>query len=204
MQKLGILTSILLLTAAVVGPVGLSYAQTVDTHKEAKLKHEQLRAKLDQERADRLEAQKQKAAEIREKMQAKKMEAAKELEKMSGSETKQQSIPRAAEYLAALKAKAAEEIAAKKAAVGPSKVQVALEKDRADHEKRIQEYKKTLPTTPEKDLKYLKEENQNRMNTLKKLGASDQAAKEKLALEQQKKAEELKKQKYGEIHYNRK
>ena len=62
MQKLGILASVLLLAAAIIGPVGLSHAQTVDTAAVAKEKDEKARDAFDQTRADRLDAQKQQAA----------------------------------------------------------------------------------------------------------------------------------------------
>lgn len=207
MQKLGILASILLLTAAIIGPVGFSHAQTVDTNKESKMKHDEMRAKMDQERADRLEAQKQRAAEIKEMMAAKKAAAAKELEAMlaeRNAKIANDEIPRAADILAALKAKAADAIAAKKATPGPSKVQKALEQDREAFAKKVEEHKMKLPTTPAKDVKYVKDDKRDRPDTLKKMGATDQKSKEELSVKEQKKAEEIKKEKLDAIHYNRK
>lgn len=171
------------------------------------MKHEEMRAKMEQEKADRLEAQKQKAAETRAMMLAKKMEAAKAVEEAlakRSSMSNDDQIPRTDDVIAEAKAKAAEAIAAKKAAGGPSKVQIALEKARAEYQKKVEEHKKMLPKTPDKDLKYLKDTKQQRDSKMKKLGATDQDAKEKLALEQQKKAEALKKKLLSELHYNRK
>lgn len=59
-----------------VTPVGLSYAQTVDTANTAKINSDDLKEQMEQEKRDRLEAQKQMAAEIKAMMNVKKEAAA--------------------------------------------------------------------------------------------------------------------------------
>ncbi|MEM3064683.1 MAG: hypothetical protein QW177_04850 [Candidatus Nitrosotenuis sp.] len=203
MQKLGILASVLLLASVIIGPVGLSYAQTVDTNKAAKMSHEEKRAMMDKQREERLEAQKQKAAEIKAKMNAKKEAAAKEIEAAMASRQAaiKEDLPRTEDIIAKLKAAAKEAIEAKKPSGGPSDVQKALEKDREALKKRIEEYKMMIPKSPQKDIKYLKEDQQGREKKLKGYDATDQYSKEVELKKQYKKAEEIKKQKEAELHH---
>jgi hypothetical protein len=207
MQKLGILASVLLLTAAIIGPVGLSYAQTVDTAAVAKAKHTEGRDAFDQMRADRLEAQKQKAADIKAKMQAKKMQAAKDIEAMiaarADSITKND-LPTAADVIAKIRAEAKAAIEARKASGGPSESQVDLEKQREDFAMKVKAQKEYIPKAPAKDLKVTVDVGHKVPKTQKDIGALDQKAKEEAAKAEAEKADALKKAKYGSIHYNRK
>lgn len=203
MQKLGILASVLLLAAAVITPVGLSYAQTVDTSKEAKMKHEEIKAAMEKEREQRLEKQRQMAAEAKAKMEAKKAQAAKEIEQLikeRKSTIAKEDLPQAADIVAKLKEMAKEAIDAKKPSGGPSKVQKALEADREALKKRIEEFKKTIPVAPQKDIKYTKEDQKGREKTLKTLGAQDQLSKEQGLKKQYQKAEQIKKEKLSFPH----
>jgi hypothetical protein len=208
MQKLGILASVLLLASVMVGPIGLSHAQTVDTNKASKTKHEQMRSMEEQKKAERLAMQIKKAQDAREKMNAKKMAAAAEIAKMIEERNKmiqsKDQIPRTSDYVAKLKEAAKEQIEARKAAGGPSKVQKALEEDRAALAKKIAEHKMKLKTAPDKDDKYLKDDKRGRDKVLKQLGADDQYSKESELKKQEKKAISERDQKAAQIHYNRK
>jgi hypothetical protein len=207
MQKLGILASILLLTAVIVGPIGLSYAQTVDTAAVAKEKNEKGRDAFDQTRADRLEAQKQKAADIRAQMQAKKMQAAKAIEEAIAKRNEaiqKKDQPTAADILAALKEEARAAIDARKASGGPSESQVDLESQRENFAMKVKSQKENLPKTPAKDLKVTVDTGHKVPKTQKDIGALDQKAKEEAQKAEADKAAEVKKSKYGSIHYNRK
>ncbi|HWP78161.1 MAG: hypothetical protein AB1299_06185 [Thermoproteota archaeon] len=203
MQKLGMIASVLLLASVIVGPVGSSYAQTVDTNKAAKMSHEEKRAMMDKQREERLEAQKQKAAEIKAKMNAKKEAAAKELEAaLAARQTAmKENLPRTEDIIAKLKAAAKEAIDARKASGGPSEVQKALEKERDALKKRIEEYKKMIPKLPQKDIKYVKEDQKGREKKLKGYDAVDQYSKEVELKKEYKKAEEIKKQRQAEMHH---
>lgn len=207
MQKLGILASVLLLASVMVGPIGLSHAQTVDTNKESKTKHEEMRSMEDQKKAERLAMQMKKAEEVKAKMNAKKMAAAAEIAKMIEERNKalqKDQIPRTADYIAKLKEAAKEQIEARKAAGGPSKVQKALEEDRAAHAKRVAEHKMKLKTAPDKDHKYSKDDKRGRDKVLKQLGAIDQYSKESELKKQDKKAISERDEKAAQMHYNRK
>ncbi|MEM2160664.1 MAG: hypothetical protein QXN55_06900 [Candidatus Nitrosotenuis sp.] len=207
MQKLGILATVLLLTAAIIGPVGLSYAQTADTAAVAKTKAEKARDAFDQERAARLEAQKQKAADIKAQMQAKKMQAAKDIEATIAARAeavKKQDLPTAADVLAQIREQAQAAIEARKAPGGPSKSQVDLEKQREEFAMKVKSQKEYIPVAPEKDLKVKVDTEHKVPKTQKELGALDQKAKEEAQKAQAEKAAEVKKSKYGSIHYNRK
>jgi hypothetical protein len=207
MQKLGILASILLLTAAIIGPVGLSYAQTVDTHAVAKAKHEKSRDAFDQARADRLEAQKQKAADIKAQMQAKKMQAAKAIEEAIAKRNEaiqKKDHPTAADVLAALKGEAKAAIDARKASGGPSDSQVDLEAQRENFAMKVKSQKENLPKAPAKDLKVAIDVGHKVPKIQKDIGAVEEKAKQEATKAEADKAAELKKQKYGSIHYNRK
>jgi hypothetical protein len=207
MQKLGILASILLLTAVIVGPIGLSYAQTVDTAAVAKEKNEKGRDAFDQTRADRLEAQKQKAADIRAQMQAKKMQAAKAIEEAIAKRNEaiqKKDQPTAADILAALKEEARAAIDARKASGGPSESQVDLESQRENFAMKVKSQKENLPKAPAKDLKVTVDTGHKVPKTQKDIGALDQKAKEEAQKAEADKAAEVKKSKYGSIHYNRK
>lgn len=207
MQKLGYLATILLLTAVFVGPIGLSYAQTANTAADAKTAAEENRAKFDQMRAERLEMQKQRAAEIKEKMMAKKMSAAKDLEAMIAARAealKKSDLPTAADYLAKLREQARAAIEARKAAGGPSESQTALEQEREAFAMKVKAHKESLPTAPEKDLKVAVDVGHKVPKVQKDIGATDQKAKEEAAKAQADKAAEIKEKKYGKIHYNRK
>ncbi|MEM3006892.1 MAG: hypothetical protein QXW37_00715 [Candidatus Nitrosotenuis sp.] len=203
MQKLGILASVLLLTSVLVGQVGLSYAQTVDTHKAAKMSHEEKRAMLDKQREERLEAQKQKAAEIKAKMNAKKEAAAKELAAVLAARQTaiKEDLPRTEDIIAKLKASAKKAIDARKSSGGPSEVQKALEKEREALKKRIEEHKMMIPKSPQKDIKYVKEDQKGREKKLKGYDAVDQYSKEVELKKEYKKAEEIKKQRQAEMHH---
>ncbi|MFY9300871.1 MAG: hypothetical protein WAO91_06755 [Candidatus Nitrosotenuis sp.] len=207
MQKLGILASVLLLASVMVGPIGLSHAQTVDTNKASKAKHEEIRSMEDQKKAERLAMQIKKAEDARAKMNAKKMAAAAEIAKMIEERNKmvqKDQIPRTADFVAKLKEAAKEQIEARKAAGGPSKVQKALEEDRAAYAKRIAEHKMKLKTAPDKDHKYTKDDKRGRDKTLKQLGAIDQYSKESELKKQDKKAISERDEKASQMHYNRK
>ncbi|MEM3170535.1 MAG: hypothetical protein QW838_07170 [Candidatus Nitrosotenuis sp.] len=203
MQKLGILASVLLLTSVLVGQVGLSYAQTVDTHKAAKMSHEEKRAMMDKQREERLEAQKQKAAEIKAKMNAKKEAAAKELAAVLAARQTaiKEDLPRTEDIIAKLKASAKKAIDARKSSGGPSEVQKALEKEREALKKRIEEHKMMIPKSPQKDIKYVKEDQKGREKKLKGYDAVDQYSKEVELKKEYKKAEEIKKQRQAEMHH---
>jgi hypothetical protein len=203
MQKLGILASVLLLASVILGPIGLSYAQTVDTNKAAKMSHEEKRAMMNKQKEERLEAQKQKAAEIKAKMNAKKEAAEKEIEAAMAARkaAMKENLPRTEDIIAKLKEAAKEAIDAKKSSGGPSEVQKALEKEREALKKRIEEHKKTIQKLPEKDIKYAKEDQQGREKKLKSYDAVDQYSKEIGLKKEYKKAEEIKKQKQAEMHH---
>lgn len=207
MQKLGILASVLLLASVIVGPIGLSYAQTVDTAKAAKSKLDETKAQMDQAKADRLAAQIQKAADTKAKMNAKKEAAAKDLAAaISARNTAigKEDLPTTADVVAKIRAMASKQIEARKAAGGPSEVQKALEDDRAAHAKRIAEHKKTIPATPDKDQKYVKEDKRGRDKTLKGYDAADQLSKESELKKENKKAEATRAKEAAKMHYNRK
>lgn len=207
MQKLGILASILLLAAAIIGPVGLSYAQTANTAAVAKETNEKARDAFDQMRADRLEAQKQSAVDIKAKMQAKKTPVAKAIEATVAARAeaiKKNDLPTAADVLAKLKEDAKAAIAAKASSGGPSKSQVDLEKQRESFAMKVEEQKANLPVSADKDVKVTIDGGHKVPKTQKDLGALDQKAKEESQKEQADKAVDVKKSKYGGIHYNRK
>lgn len=207
MQKLGILASILLLTAVVIGPIGLSYAQTANTAAVAKEKHDEGRSEFDQMRADRLEAQKQKAADTKAKMMAKKMAAAKAIEDAIAARNeaiKKDDLPRTADVLAKLREEAKAAIEARKSSGGPSESQTALESEREAFAMKVKAQKEYLPKSPEKDVKRTFDEAVKVPKTQKDLGATDQKAKEEAQKAEAQKASEIKKDKYGKIHYNRK
>lgn len=207
MQKLGILASVLLLASVIVGPIGLSYAQTVDTAKAAKSKLDETKAQMDQAKADRLAAQIQKAADIKAKMNAKKEAAAKDLAAAIAARKasiEKEDLPTTADVVAKIRAMAAKMIEARKAAGGPSEVQKALEEDRAAHAKRIAEHKKTIPASPDKDQKYTKEDKRGRDKTLKGYDATDQLSKESELKKENKKAEAIRAKEAAKMHYNRK
>ena len=207
MQKLGILASILLLTAVVIGPIGLSYAQTANTAAAAKEKHDEGRSAFDQMRADRLESQKQMAADIKAKMMAKKMAAAKAIEDAIAARNesiKKDDLPRTADVLAKLREEAKAAIEARKSSGGPSESQTALESEREAFAMKVKAQKEYLPKSPEKDVKRTFDEAVKVPKVQKELGATDQKAKEEAQKAEADKAAEIKKDKYGKIHYNRK
>jgi hypothetical protein len=207
MQKLGILASVLLLASVMVGPIGLSYAQTVDTAKAARANHDEVKASTEEKKADRFAAQVQKAADIKAAMAAKKAAAAKEIAAAIAARNaaiKKEDIPRTGDMLAELKATAKEQIDARKAAGGPSKVQVALEQDRAAFAKKVQEHKASIPKSPEKDHKYTKDDKRGRDKTLKGYDAIDQYSKESELKKEDKKAVSERDEKASQMHYNRK
>ena len=207
MQKLGILASVLLLAAVTIGPVGFSYAQTADTAAVAKATNEKARDAFDQMRADRLEAQKQMAADIKAQMQAKKMQAAKAIEEAIAARaqaTTKNDLPRAADIIAQLKEDAKAAIAAKASSGGPSKSQTDLEKQRESYAMKVQAENANRPMSADKDVKVKIDVGHKVPKTQKDLGALDQKAKEEAQKAQADKAAEVKKSKYGGIHYNRK
>lgn len=207
MQKLGYLASILLLTAVIVGPIGLSHAQTANTAADAKKAGEEGRAKFDQMRADRLEAQKQSAADIKAKMTAMKMAAAKDIEAASAARAaaiKKQDLPTAVDVLTQLKANAKAAIEARASSGGPSKSQVSIEQEREAFAMKVKAQKESLPTSADKDVKVTIDVGHKVPKVQKELGATDQMAKEEAQKAQADKAAEVKQTKYGKIHYNRK
>jgi hypothetical protein len=207
MQKLGILASVLLLTAAIIGPVGLSYAQTVDTAAVAKTKNEQGRDAFDQMRADRLEAQKQKAADIRAAMQAKKAQIAKDIEAMIAARAdsmKKKDRPTTSDVVAQLREEAKTAIEARKAPGGPSDSQVDINDQRAAFAEKVKAFKEYIQKAPVKDLKVTIDAGHKVPKMQKDLGALDQKSKEEATMAQADKAEAIKNAKYGAIHYNRK
>lgn len=207
MQKLGILASVLLLASVMAAPIGVSHAQTVDTSKASKLKHEEMRSMEEQKKAERLAMQLKKAEDAKAKMNAKKMAAGAETAKMIEERNKmlqKDQIPRTADYVAKLKEAAKEQIEARKAPGGPSKVQKALEEDRAAHAKKIEEHKMKLKTAPDKDHKYTKDDKRGRDKMLKQQGAIDQYSKESELKKQDKKAISERDERASQMHYNRK
>ena len=207
MQKLGYLASILLLTAVIVGPIGLSYAQTANTAADAKKAGEENRAKFDQMRADRLEAQKQAAADIKAKLTAAKMAAAKDIQAAIAARAeavKKQDLPTAVDVLTQLKEQAKAAIDAKKSAGGPSKSQVSIEQERESFAMKVKAQKESLKTAADKDVKVAIDQSHKVPKIQKEIGATDQMAKEEAQKAQADKAAEIKESKYGKIHYNRK
>jgi hypothetical protein len=207
MQKLGILASVLLLASVIIGPLGLSYAQTVDTAKKARESHDEVKTLAEQQKAERLAAQIKKAAEIKAAMNAKKEAAAKEIAAAIAARNaalQKDEIPRTADLIAKLKAAAKEQIDARKAAGGPSKVQKALEQDRAAFAQKVAEHKMSLPKAPEKDHKYTKDDKRGRDKTLKSYDAVDQYSKESELKKEDKKAISKKEALASQMHYNRK
>ncbi|GEM_PF-1917599 len=207
MQKLGILASVLLLASVIIGPIGLSYAQTVDTAKASRAHADEVKTMAEQEKADRLAAQIKMAADTKAAMNAKKAAAAKEIAAAIAARNaaiKKEDLPQAGDVLAKVKTMAKEQIDARKATGGPSKVQKALAEDRAAYAKRIDEYKKTLPTTPDKDHKYTKDDKRGRDKELKNYGAIDQYSKESGLKKEDKKAVSERDTKASQMHYNRK
>ncbi len=206
MQKLGILASVLLLASVIVGPIGLSYAQTVDTAKASRATHDEVKSSTEQAKADRFAAQVQKAADIKAAMNAKKAAIAKDLAAAIAARNaalNKEDIPTTGDVVAKVKAMAQEQIAARKAPGGPSKVQVQLDEDRAAHAKRIDEYKMTVPTTHEKDHKYTKDDKRGRDGKLKKHDAVDQYSKESGLKKEDKKAISERDTRASKMHYNR-
>jgi hypothetical protein len=208
MQKLGYLASVLLLASVIVGPIGLSHAQTVDTHRDSKMKHDEMRANMDQSRADRLDAQKARAADVKAMFNAKKAEAQKAIDEMIAARNqaiKKSDLPTAAELLAQYKEAAKNAIDARKPSGGPSKVQKALEKDREAFSMKVQEHQKMIPKSPDKDIKSAKDDNRLRPKTLKAVDAMDQLSKEEVQKAEEKKAEADRDKAYAEMHHkNRK
>lgn len=205
MQKLGILASILLLASVIVAPIGLSYAQTVDTAKVAKSKSEEAKIQAEQAKKDRLEAQIQKAAEIKAMMAAKKEAAAKEIAAAIAARktAMKEDLPTADVVIEKYMSAAKDAVAARKSAGGPSKVQVQLEEDRAAFAKKVQEHKMSIPKTPDKDQKYNKDDKRGRDNTLKGYDAVDQLSKESALKKENKKAEAERAERAAQMHYNR-
>lgn len=207
MQKLGYLASILLLTAVIAGPIGLSYAQTANTAADAKKMGEENRAKFDEMRAQRLEMQKKAADEIKAKMTAMKMSSAKAIADAIAARNaaiKKEDLPTAVDVISKLKAEAKAAIDARKASGGPSESQVALEQDREDFAMKVKAQKESLKVAPEKDVKVTIDVNHKVPKVQKDLGATDQMSKEAAAKAQADKAAAIKESKYGKIHYNRK
>jgi hypothetical protein len=210
MQRLGILASILLLTSAIIGPLGISYAvEPTDTQRDSKVKHDDVRSAIDQKRAERHEALKQMASEVKAKLNAKKTAAQKDIDAAISARNEailaRDTPTSTADFIAKLKEQAAEAIAKRKAAGGPSKVQVALEADREAYAKRISEHQSMVPKSPEKDIKYVKETKHDRMKKLKAADAVDQESKESSQIDQQEKATEMRDAAYAAMHHkNRK
>lgn len=206
MQKLGILASVLLLASAIVGPLGLSYAQTVDTAKASRAHHNEIKSATEQQKADRFAAQVQKAADIKAAMNAKKAAAAKAVEEAIAARQaamSKEDIPRIGEELAKVRALGKDQTDARSAPGGPSKVQVALEETREAHAKRISEHKMTHLKAYEKDHKYTKEDKRGRDKTLKAHDAVDQLSKETELKKEEKKAISERDQRASKMHYNR-
>jgi hypothetical protein len=208
MQKLGYLASVLLLASVIIGPIGLSHAQTVDTHKDSKVKHDEMRANMDQTRAEKLDSLKARAADAKAAFNAKKAAAQKAIDEMIAARNqaiKKSDLPTAADLLAQIKEEAKNAIDARKPAGGPSKVQKALEKDREAFSMRVQEHQKMIPKSPDKDIKSVKDDSRLRPKTLKALDAVDQLSKEEAQKAEEKKAEADRAKAYAEMHHkNRK
>ncbi len=209
MQKLGIIASTLLLASAVIGPAGIYAIDPTDTQRDSKVKHDDTRSAFDQKRADRLEAQKQMAADIKAKMNAKKAAAQKDIDAAISARNvavvARDAAVSTSDFVAKLKEQADEAIAKRKAAGGPSKVQVALEGDRDAFAKRISEHQEMIPKSAEKDIKYLKEKKHDRMKKLRAADAVDQESKEISQVDEQKKATETRDAAYAAMHHkNRK
>jgi hypothetical protein len=154
-----------------------------------------------------LEAQKQKAMEVKERMNAQKAAAAKEIAaaiEARNAAMKKEDIPRAADLIAKWRQMGKEALDARKPAGGPSEVQKALEQEREALKMRIQEHKATIPKTPEKDHKYTKDDNRGRDAKLKSYGAVDQLSKESELKKQEKMAEKIRDAQAAKMHYNRK
>jgi len=169
--------------------------------------HEQARDAFDQTRADRLEAQKQSAADVKAKMQAKKMQAGKAIEESIAareSKIKNEDIPRAADLLDQVHQNAKAAIDARKSSGGPSDSQTDLESQRENFAMKVKSQKENLKKAPAKDVKVTIDVGHKVPKTQKEIGATDQNAKEAAQKAEADKAAEIAKKMYGSIHYNRK
>ena len=202
MQQLGILASILLLTAALMVPVGHSFAQTVDTAKTAKLSFKEMKAQMDQNDVDRRAMMLKKAADTKAMLDAKKNAAGKDYETRIAANPafSEKDQPTASEILADIHATADKIVKEKKEVIAASArpVQKSIDEVRAAEAQKAKEYKASV-NAPVKNITDLKEEKDQRAKTLEKLHAKAQASVEKAASEQQKKAEELRDQMLSQI-----
>lgn len=208
MQKLGYLASVLLLASVIIGPIGLSHAQTVDTATVAKVKAEKIRAEMDKQREERLQMQLKMASDAKSKMQAMKMQAEKDIEAKiveRNQAIKKNDLPTAADIIAQIKANAKAAIEARAAPGGPGKVQTQLEKDRMAFDEKVKDQKEWLVKSVQKDVKYTKDDKRLRDKTLKNYAAIDQLSKETSLKGEYKKAEVEKDTENSKTHHaNRK
>lgn len=65
MHKLGILASVFLLTAAIIGPVGLSYAEPAGFPKDGEAKSDKLREQMMKERTGQLKHENSKLLKLK-------------------------------------------------------------------------------------------------------------------------------------------
>jgi len=205
MKNWAILVTLALLTSVTLVPY--SYAEDISEREPTKAKHEQARDAFDQTRADRLEAQKQSAADVKAKMQAKKMQAGKAIEESIAareSKIKNEDIPRAADLLDQVHQNAKAAIDARKSSGGPSDSQTDLESQRENFAMKVKSQKENLKKAPAKDVKVTIDVGHKVPKTQKEIGATDQNAKEAAQKAEADKAAEIAKKMYGSIHYNRK
>lgn len=213
MQKLGYLASILLLTAVIVGPVGLSHAAPVDTALAAKGNQEKGLQAFYQMKDDRFMAEKQRAADVKAKMEAMKKAAQKDTDAMIAARAdaiKKGDLPTAADILAKLRADAkATGNAFKNSGAGhyrdsTSKSQIDLEQQRKAFAENVKSQKEMIASSAAKDVKATLDEGRKVPKVQKELTADEQKAQDDAQKAEAKKAAEVQKEKYGGIHYNRK
>ena len=213
MQKLGYLASILLLTAVIVGPIGLSHAAPVDTAAAAHGNHKKGLEASYQEQDARFKAEKQRAADVKAKMEAMKKAAQKDIDAAiaaRGEAIKKADLPTAADILAKLKENAkATGNAFPNSGAGhyrdaPSKSQTDLEKQRQAFAENVKAQKEMIASSAAKDVKATVDEGRKVPKVQKELTADEQKAQDEAQKAEAKKAAEIKKEKYGGIHYNRK
>ena len=205
MEKLGYLATILLLTAVIVGPIGLSHAAPVDTAADAKAEHKKGLEASYADRDARFNAEKQRAADVKAKMEAMKKTAQKEIDAAIAARAqaiKQSDIPTTADLLAQIKAEAKATgnhfpNSGTNFRDGTSKSQVDLEQQRKSFDESIKAYKESIAKSSTKNIKSDVDSSRRVPTKQMQLTADEQAAKDKVAKEQAQKASEAHKARYG-------
>lgn len=205
MEKLGYLATILLLTAVIVGPIGLSHAAPVDTAADSKANHKKSLEESYKEREARFNAEKQRAADVKAKMEEMKKAAQKEIDAAiaaRGEAIKKSDLPTTADIIAKIKADAKATgnhfpHSGTNFRDGTSKSQTDLEQQRKSYEESVKAHKESIAKSATKNIKSDIDAARNVPTKQKMLTADEQAAQDKEATEQAQKATAAKKAKYG-------